>query len=169
MRLQRSLRLAFACQHFDPALLETDHDQEQTPSHGSAHPDGNCTDACDCGPGLPCGEYLWDHRNGSMLQDFLVNEYILGPDGVGNKNITGVFIDDYWCYGEKVRLPPKISVDPVSFPIHRLVLWSRVVAIQVIPPIGAEGLNRRGPRGRVVRFLALGSGLGLVGTALSRR
>ena len=98
VRLQRSLRLAFACQHSDPALLETDHDQEQTPSHGSAHPDGNCTDACDCGPGLPCGEYLWDHRNGSMLQDFLVNEYILGPDGVGNENVTGVFIDDYWCY-----------------------------------------------------------------------
>ena len=34
-------------------------DQEQTPSHGSAHPDGNCTDACDCGPGLPCGDQEW--------------------------------------------------------------------------------------------------------------
>ena len=35
----------------------------------------------------------WDHRNGSMLQKWLVDEYILGPDGVGNDNITGVFID----------------------------------------------------------------------------
>lgn len=47
----------------------------------------------------------WDHRNGSMLQKFLVEEYILGPDGVGNANITGVFIDDYWCYGEDCHDP----------------------------------------------------------------
>ena len=37
---------------------------------------------------------------------------------------------------------------------------------QVIRPIGAEGLDRRGRAGC---FLALGSGLGLVGTASSRR
>ena len=40
------------------------------------------------------GEYLFDHRNGTMLQNWLVNEYILGKNGVGNENITGVFIDE---------------------------------------------------------------------------
>lgn len=40
-----------------------------------------------------------------MLQKWLVEEYILGPDGVGNENITGVFIDDYWCYGEDCHDP----------------------------------------------------------------
>eukprot|EP01045_Picozoa_sp_COSAG04_P001379 COSAG04_NODE_45_length_31617_cov_47.863284_20_plen_94_part_00 len=42
-------------------------------------------------------------------------------------------------------------------------------ALQVIRLIGAEGLDRRGPPGLVGCFLALGSGLGLVGTASSRR
>jgi hypothetical protein len=29
-----------------------------------------------------------------MLQKWLVDEYILGPNGVGNENISGVFIDE---------------------------------------------------------------------------
>ena len=45
-----------------PICSEMYHDQEQTPSHGQPHPDGNCSEPCDCGPGLPCGEYLFDHR-----------------------------------------------------------------------------------------------------------
>ena len=40
---------------------------------------------------------------------------------------------------------------------------------QVIRLIGAEGLDRRGPAGSCRRFLALGFGLGLVGTVSSRR
>lgn len=55
------------------------HDQDQTPQH--PHGDGSCIDACDCGAGVPCGEYLWDHRNGTMLRDFLINEHLLGPTG----------------------------------------------------------------------------------------
>ena len=51
------------------------HDQEQTPEHPKG--DGSCTAPCDCGK-VPCGEYLFDHRNGSMLQDWLVNEYAGG-------------------------------------------------------------------------------------------
>ena len=50
-----------------------------------------------------------------------------------------------------------------------LVKKHRKVLPQVIPPIGAEGLDRSGPRGRVGCFLALGSGLGLVGTSSARR
>jgi hypothetical protein len=30
------------------------------------------------------GEYLWDHRNGTMLRDFLVDEFVLGPNGLAN-------------------------------------------------------------------------------------
>ena len=71
------------------------HDQDQTPEH--PHGDGSCTDDCDCGPGLPCGEYLWDHRNGSMLRRWLVDEFVLGPDGVAHKDIDGVFLDDGWA------------------------------------------------------------------------
>ena len=46
--------------------------------------------------------YLFDHRNGSMLRRWLVDEYILGPTGVGNDNISGVFIDE--C-GVRLQLP----------------------------------------------------------------
>ena len=39
-----------------------------------AHQPALCADGiCDCGPGLPCGEYLWDHRNQSLRQ-WLVDE-----------------------------------------------------------------------------------------------
>lgn len=56
-----------------------------------------CTGDCDCGEGLPCGEYLWDHRNGTMLREFLINEFILNPKtGLGNPNVTGFFFDDGW-------------------------------------------------------------------------
>ena len=70
------------------------HDQEQTPEHPKG--DGSCVDKCDCGKN-PCGEYLWDHRNGTMLREFLVNEFIMGKTGVGHPDIDGLFIDDYWC------------------------------------------------------------------------
>jgi len=57
-----------------------------------------CADGdCDCGEGLPCGEYLWDHRNGSMLRDWLVSEFILNNDtGLGNANVDGFYFDDGW-------------------------------------------------------------------------
>eukprot|EP00759_Apiculatamorpha_spiralis_P009672 PhF_6_TR16920/c0_g1_i2/m.25418 len=56
------------------------HDQEGVPS-------GNC--------GVPCGEYLFDHRNQS-LREYLVNTYVMGPNGMGNPNVDGIFIDDFW-------------------------------------------------------------------------
>ena len=63
------------------------HDQEQTPAvptPAAPHPDGSCGGSvCDCGE-QPCGEYLFDHRNGSMLREWIVNELILGPTGVGD-------------------------------------------------------------------------------------
>ena len=79
------LALSRACLHYCTT------DQEQSPGHPRG--DGNCKDNCDCGEN-PCGEYLWDHRNGSMLQDFLTEHYIGGPTGVDNPAIEGLFIDD---------------------------------------------------------------------------
>ena len=90
-------------------------DEEQTPGWtGNGHPHtsppsdgpdgichgdrtGNTGKGCDCGQGVPCGEYLWDHRAGPGLTDWLVEEYIGGRRfGLGNENISGFFIDDNW-------------------------------------------------------------------------
>ena len=45
--------------------------------------------------GLPCGEYVFDHRNAS-LREWLVGEYISGPTALGSANIDGLFLDDAW-------------------------------------------------------------------------
>lgn len=79
-----------------PKCSEFYHDQEQSPGHPKG--DGSCKDNCDCGKN-PCGEYLWDHRNGSILQEFLLEHYIGGPTGVDNPAIHGLFIDDGWTGG----------------------------------------------------------------------
>ena len=76
------------------------HDQVNTPQHNphSKTPlvNGECApDPCDCG-NHPCGEYVYDYRNGSMLQDFIVNEVVAGPMGVGNPAIRGFYTDDSW-------------------------------------------------------------------------
>lgn len=63
------------------------HDQLQTPVHCDAP-------GCDCGA-VPCGEYLWDHRN-SSLSDWLVDEFAMGPTGVGHSLIDGLYLDDQW-------------------------------------------------------------------------
>ena len=70
---------------YDPPLCSVFyHDQEQSPavpSPDDPNPDGACVGHCDCG-GVPCGEYLFDHRNGTMLRSWLLEEVIgngLGP------------------------------------------------------------------------------------------
>ena len=63
------------------------HDQEQSPavpSPSNPSPDGTCSGTCDCG-GVPCGEYLFDHRNGTQLREWLLAEVIRGPNSVGNR------------------------------------------------------------------------------------
>ena len=102
------------------------HDQEQTPevpSPDEPNPDGKCDkDYCDCGI-HPCGEYLFDHRNGTMLREFLVNEVVLGAliqDDAGRKVVDGLFIDDYWCSdllcGEDPTVAGCSCDDPVQGP-----------------------------------------------------
>ena len=58
---------------------------------------------------MPTGEYLWNHANGSMLRDFLVNTYVGGASGLANPNIDGVFLDDGWGSG-----PSEIESHSVS-------------------------------------------------------
>eukprot|EP01114_Cavostelium_apophysatum_P018996 TRINITY_DN5990_c0_g1_i2.p1 TRINITY_DN5990_c0_g1~~TRINITY_DN5990_c0_g1_i2.p1 ORF type:complete len:447 (-),score=72.88 TRINITY_DN5990_c0_g1_i2:49-1389(-) len=75
------------------------HDQEQTPNvptPSNPNPDGACDLYCDCGS-VPCGEYLFDHRNGSMLTEWLLSEYILSDTAMGSPVVSGMFIDDFWC------------------------------------------------------------------------
>jgi len=58
------------------------HDFGQTPSG-------------DCGVGVQCGEYLFDHRN-SSLREWLINEVLVSQNGVLNPAIDGFFFDDNW-------------------------------------------------------------------------
>ena len=69
------------------------HDQWQTPGPAEA---GTCLNGpCDCGDGIPCGEYLWDHRNQS-LRDWLLNEFVLGDAALGSPDVDGFYFDDSW-------------------------------------------------------------------------
>lgn len=75
------------------------HDQEQTPTFVSPlnpAPGIPCYAPCDCGA-LPCGEYLFDHRNGSQLTNWLIENYILSDSALGSPAVSGLFIDDFWC------------------------------------------------------------------------
>lgn len=44
---------------------------------------------------MPCGEYIWDHRNASLRQ-WLVESHVMGSLGMANPNVTGFYFDDYW-------------------------------------------------------------------------
>jgi hypothetical protein len=74
-----------------PKCSDLYHDPEKTLEYGR-----ECTEACDCGK-VPCGKYMFDHRNGSMLTKWLLEEY-MGSDltGLRNPNIDGFFLDDIW-------------------------------------------------------------------------
>lgn len=75
------------------------HDQEQTPQVPNAtdpNPDGRCVKSCDCGT-LPCGEYVWRVARPDV-QQYLLDEVLFDRRyGLGNRNVDGVFIDDFWC------------------------------------------------------------------------
>ena len=78
-----------------PKCSKLYHDQEQTPGFNSSHADGTCPGPCDCGV-HPCGEYLFNYINASNngLGDFIVNEVVLGKNGLANENISGFYCDD---------------------------------------------------------------------------
>lgn len=77
-----------------PRCSKLYHDQLETPQHSAPPPPSwppasQCNRPCDCGEGVPCGEYLFDHRNAS-LRKWLVDEYIGGSEGIGNPDVSGM-------------------------------------------------------------------------------
>ena len=77
--------------HFKPGYTEngTDlyHDWKPNALYGQAP-------NADWG-GIPCAEYLWDHRNESARQ-YIVETIIGGADAMGSDFIDGIFLDDFW-------------------------------------------------------------------------
>eukprot|EP01052_Picozoa_sp_SAG31_P056474 SAG31_NODE_16189_length_719_cov_1.329032_1_plen_100_part_10 len=68
--------------HYKPAKCSSlFHDIEQVPDGVGSHP-GKCKAACDCGK-LPCGRYLYDHRN-ATARAWIINELLLGKTGLGS-------------------------------------------------------------------------------------
>jgi len=50
----------------------------------------------DCGDVIPCGDYVFDHRNQSLRQ-WIIDEYMMGPMGMGNRSaVDGFLLDDRW-------------------------------------------------------------------------
>ena len=93
------------------------HDQEQTPEVAPGS-DGICNaDGCDCGL-LPCGEYLFDYRNGTQLQDWIVNELILGETAIGAPEVDGLFLDDFYCSDLLCKEDPRGRPCPCSDPVQ---------------------------------------------------
>ena len=89
-----------------------------------------CDGDCDCGESLPCGEYLWDHRNGTMLRKFLIDEFILNDKtGLGNKAVSGFF---FGVLHSGVQLESSL--------VHLLTL---VVVFATIMSKTTAGLTRR--------------------------
>ena len=78
--------------------------------HGDRN--GNTGKGCDCGgTAVSCGEYIFDHRNGSQLTTWLTDSYIGGKKyGLGNPNVDGFFLD--------VRTPPTRPPSSAGMPLQ---------------------------------------------------
>jgi hypothetical protein len=83
------------------------HQTPQVPNNTMPHPDGACVGYCDCGA-VPCGEYLFDHRNASLTR-WLLDVYLADPAFV-----DGYFIDDYWrsCLSDLSCAKPNMTQGP---------------------------------------------------------
>lgn len=51
----------------------------------------------DCGDHIPCGDYVFDHRNAS-LREWIVSDFMMGDAlGMGNRTaVDGFLLDDFW-------------------------------------------------------------------------
>ena len=62
-------------------------------------------DGHDCGDVIPCGDYVFDHRNAS-LRKWLIATHMLGPRGLGHPSVDGFLLDDWWtAHGEPSEVP----------------------------------------------------------------
>ena len=53
--------------------------------------------SCDCGK-RPCGEFLFDFRNESLVEWFL-HTHMGGPTALGHEDVDGLILDDLWGAG----------------------------------------------------------------------
>ena len=99
--------------NFDPPKCSPlYHDQEQTP--GYPHGDGDCPGPCDCGV-HPCGEYLYNYLSPVPGLEQHLTDFILGPTGLGNANLSGFYLDDEY-YNSSMYGPGGCSGSPVGGP-----------------------------------------------------
>lgn len=80
--------------------------------------DGLCDGPCDCGAGIPCGEFLFNLSD-AALREWYANEYVLGPQSMGSGVVDGFFFDDAWrdspssgsnaCDGSPVGGPSEVD------------------------------------------------------------
>lgn len=97
------------CDKADPTKCNTDlyFDQNQCPQVPGDNW-SNDTDAvyqglvcegrsCNCGLS-PCGEYLFDFTNASMV-DWWLREHMGGDSALGHPDVDGLILDDYWQGG----------------------------------------------------------------------
>lgn len=75
------------------------HCQEQSPAY--PHGDGDCgAPNCDCGNGVPCGFYVWNHSSttvvhGQSFLEWFKDDYVFDDQG-SSPLVSGMYFDDYW-------------------------------------------------------------------------
>ena len=75
------------------------HNQEQSP--GFPHGDGDCgAPNCDCGTGVPCGFYVWNHSSttvvhGQTFLEWFRDSYVFDYQG-SSPLVSGMYFDDWW-------------------------------------------------------------------------
>lgn len=62
----------------------------------------------DCGDVIPCGDYVFNHRNQS-LRKWLVEEHMLGAMGMAHPGVDGYLIDDWYTKYDDLYGPSEIS------------------------------------------------------------
>ena len=89
--------------NYDPPVCsDLYHNQEQSPEF--PHGDGDCAAPnCDCGQGVPCGFYMWNHSSTTVVhnQTFLEwfrDDYIFDYQGT-SPLVSGMYFDDFWPVG----------------------------------------------------------------------
>jgi hypothetical protein len=97
--------------NYDPPICsDLYHNQEQSPEY--PHGDGDCpAPNCDCGKGVPCGFYIWNHSSTTVVhnQTFLQwfrDSYIFDYQGT-SPLVSGMYFDDHF---------PKSGGFPDPFP-----------------------------------------------------
>lgn len=86
--------------NYDPPICsDLYHNQEQSPGYPTG--DGNCAAPnCDCGNGVPCGFYMWNHSSttvvhGQTFLEWFRDSYIFDKQGT-SPLVSGMYFDDYW-------------------------------------------------------------------------